>query len=73
MKIFSKFSLKMSGWLAILGAFLANYPLAANATQPNSLERLKKMAQLTGYSTAEVKPQIVVVEIITYLLGFVGR
>lgn len=57
----------------MLGAFWANHALVAKAaTPPTSLDRLKKMAGLSGYSTAEVKPQVVIVEIITYLLGFVG-
>lgn len=74
MKTLSKLSLKMSGWLALFSAFWANHALAQEPKpfSLNPLNRLKRIGELTGYSTVEVKPQVVIVEIITYLLGFVG-
>jgi len=74
MKNLSKISSKFITSLVILGTSLAQVALAQNPQLPtlNPLNRLKIMAELTGYSTVEVKPQVVIVEIITYLLGFVG-
>ena len=70
MKIISKLQYRYILLSLVINSFWAK--ITAAAAPPNALDRMKQTAVDSGYSTTNISPQIVIVQIIIYALGFVG-
>lgn len=67
MKLITKLELK-----AIMVSLMISPLVAQAASDLNGLSRLKNTADQIGFTTADIKPQSVIMQIVLAALGFVG-